>query len=78
MSTPTTTCHPTPATALLPRLQAGLAALAASTRETLHRHRLQRDIDRLPDPIRRDIGLEESDAHAHRREIDALRLRFDR
>lgn len=40
--------------------------------------RVERDIDKLPAHIRRDIGATESPEFQHRRDLDALRLHLDR
>ncbi|MBP5856377.1 hypothetical protein KAJ83_05120 [Marivibrio halodurans] len=60
------------------RLHLAAKRLIDGTREAVRQHRIRRDLARLPSHLRRDIGVEELPEDIHRREIEALRLWFDR
>lgn len=60
------------------RLRLAVKRLIDGARETARQHRTRRDLARLPSHLRRDIGVEELPEDIHRREIEALRLWFDR
>lgn len=63
---------------LVVRLLHGAAAFAGRVADHLIAQQIQRDIDRLPDHIRRDIGASQSEEARHRDEVERLRLRLGR
>jgi len=63
-------------------LVGGLLQCAVASARRIAGHlaarQMQRDIDRLPEHIRRDIGFSQSDEARHRREVEVLRLQLGR